>query len=99
MAPTRRAAALHQESGHNVTREPKYPRARAHKQKKLAAGNEEEVEEEEKEGGDGKEAVEGEQWLIPLLLSLSLSSRAALIHYPAMVPNEPGISTLTLTPG
>lgn len=98
-------AALHQKTGHNVTGEPKYPQARAHTKMKLA------VRKEEEEGGEG-EAVRGDREdtgertmaasLVSLLaqsLYLCEHSRALFIHYPAMVPNEPGISTLTLPLG
>lgn len=60
MVQTHGVAVLHQKkkqkkTGHNVTREPKYPQARTHTKKKLAAGKEEE---EEQAVRDGKERRE-----------------------------------------
>lgn len=56
----------------------------------------------EREGGGGAAGCEERQKRQKTMaapLFLTFFSEALFIHYPAMVPNEPGIFSLTLTLG
>lgn len=102
-------AALHQKAGRNVTEEPKHP-PDVHTHKEETGSGERRGGREEGGGGCSGERQKRqererkkEQWLPPPLFPLAPSLylcehlQALFIHYSAMVPNEPGISTLTLT--